>query len=316
MRGRLIMNQENQKKQTRRRKPSTFDLLPEEVKERGKKIAKENRCSNFELCYIFKVDPEIYEGVSISQLDFSTRVRNSLTKWMNVKVYDDLREKSQYYKDFDGCKTVADVLRLTIGDMEKARCISKVGEAEVLVMTKKFIDEEKDFGIKLRNIYNNSDVRQRRLGYALNSLMHGRDYNNISYNETEKAIIEKYKTAIELLDFDLCKAAFNGDKAVYDIIRALHAFSGPELRYTSFINEINKKICGLSEQLKYKSAKALIIKYYITEDIRLDSRFLLTFDEYISLINFPKHIPKLEMGNRNTMSVLSDFIDWLVANDN
>lgn len=307
------MNKENQKKRTCRRKPSTFYLMPKEVKEKGKQIIKDNRHTNLELCYILKVDPEIYENVNISKLDFSSRLRSALTGEFNFEVYD-LNLKSYRYEQHEGCKTVADVLHLTVHDMENIRDLGPDGRAEILIMTKKFIDEERNFNIR-RNIYNDADIRPRRLGYALNCLMHGRDHTNISYNETEKSFVEKYKTAIELLDFDLCKAAFNGDKAVYDIIRALHIFSEPKIRYKSFIDKIDKKIRGLSDAIKQKYAKTLIIKYYINKNIKLQSDFLLNLDEYIKLIDLPRYMTKSEMGNRNTMLVLLSFLDWLALDD-
>ncbi len=274
-------------------KKNEFDLLPEEVKEKGKNIFLKHKDTNLELCQILDVDAELYEGISIEELNFSARVKNSLV---------------QPLADTVVCKTVADVLHLSIPEFKNSFYIGIRGYAEIIIMTQKFIDKKKYFPVRPPDIYDRPDIYKKRLGYAFNHILKGKDYDESLFEEDEQEYINGYKRAFERLDNDLLTAALNRDKYLNQIITALYMFSEPTVNYIAYADKIDAEIDLVPDCIRHKPLKLLLMLY------PKSGGFLLSIKDDIKLVELPKYITKAEVRDRDTRSLIEDFLDWLNIN--
>lgn len=260
------------------------------------RLIKENSNTNYELCQLLDTDADLFRYVPISEIELSAKVRSAIMRCANYdqKVYT----------------TVGSILHLTVSELNRIRNLGPLGQAELLVMIKCYI-EQSNYTLRPRNIYAGKDgLRQRRLGHALICLMKNKAHTDISYNRSELAVIEKYKEALAVLEPELCSAAFNCKKPIYDIINALYCFSISRVKRYEYANELEKRIHQLPENIMNSYVHQILIAYYMTGK-KPKCDFLFGIDKSVKLINLPKYISVETVRDRDTVHTIDDLLDWL-----
>ena len=111
-----------------RRKLSAFDLLPEETRNEGIRLVKEYRYTNLELCQLLDTDADLFEYVPVSEVELSARITSALT----------------CHEQFRGISynTVGSILHATVYELLTVRNLSVIGVAELLMMTKRYVEKK------------------------------------------------------------------------------------------------------------------------------------------------------------------------------
>lgn len=236
------------------------------------------------LAEIFNIDPSVFAGQKIANLNLDKRSSNALRR-LKIETIDELLSK-------------------TVSELQSAQNIGVKSINMILQKTTEYVSanatssQPNKFQIKADPNLCTADFKS-----AIDSLLSGKDDNIENLSECQQEYYAKLKDAVNIIGSDICSEAYIHPIYSAHISNALASFAETYSLYWDTMQESIYLINRLPESMRQLRATPFIQAYLIKSNNSTISRLLFECEDSTKIIDIPRLIENIWQKG--------DFGDWL-----
>lgn len=255
----------------------------------NKTISSSFETSDRSLSQEFNIDPLLFENVGIDKLVLSVRSTNCL-----------------YRSDY---KTIADLLRLRVFDLQQIRNMGAKSVKEVVSVLKEFVLNY----TQIETPEPQTPVKfTPNLKTCIEAYLLGESYDVLSLNESEQLAFSKSIISAETIGKEICLFALRNCEYTSATLKMLLDFAKPHIVRRSRIESVQKQLAKKDATIRNKKLLPFIRAYEASTKHHLNE-LVAVCDRNTTVLSIPTIFESINVDEKNDKlsNNISMFLQWL-----
>lgn len=249
-----------------------------------------NHFEEIQLATLLNIDSEYASNFEISLLNLSVRSFHCL--------------RSAKYK------SLADVLSLNINELKGIKNLGLKSISEILFKLQVFFQNE---NLEIEQPKPEKRIRcSEVVKNAVRTLLNDQEVDFSSFSDEDYSQFSVYSDSLEILDPELAKLAFDGDKQIHVLFDVLNSFADPYIKHMAIINDIQRLLAKLPTAIKKKKALPFMVACEVCTKKAL-AKLMSICDKDAYIFQLPNLLDKYKDSSefKELSNDAKHFLTWL-----